>query len=143
MEDFKTKFDYFMDKANASDRRKPRKHKGDEEHRLQVGCVNWFRLQYPNMRHNLFAVPNGSMRDVIVGGKLKAEGVLAGVSDLILLKPNGKYGALLIEMKTARGRQSEKQAEWQSLIEKDGYKYVVCRSIDDFMREVKDYLSNK
>ena len=139
-DDFKSRFDELMAKANAEGRRKPRKHKGDEEHQLQVGCVNWFRLQYPKMHHNLFAVPNGSMRDVIIGAKLKAEGVLPGVSDLILLKPNSKYGALLIEMKMAKGKQSEKQVEWQGLIEQDGYKYVVCRSITDFMREVKKYL---
>ena len=138
--DFQSKFDFYMQKAKEEPKRKPRKHKGDEEHQLQVGCVNWFRLQYPNMRHNLFAVPNGSMRDVIIGAKLKAEGVLPGVADLILLKPNSKYGALLIEMKTAKGKQSERQIEWQQLIEQDGYKYIVCRSINDFMREVKKYL---
>ena len=40
--------------------------------------------------------------DTVTGGKLKAEGVTAGVSDLILLKSNRDYGALLIEMKKER-----------------------------------------
>lgn len=83
-----------------------KKHK-DEEHKLQVSMINWFRLQYPSMRHNLFAIPNGGRRDAATGRRLKDEGVLAGVSDLILLKSNRCYGALLIETKTRKGVQRE------------------------------------
>lgn len=115
----------------------------DEEHRTQVSCVRWFNLKYPHLRGRLFAVPNGGRRDAVTGAKLKAEGVVPGVSDLILLKSNHRYGALLIEMKTAKGRQSASQRWWQSVIsENDEYKYVVCRSFDDFMREVTDYLND-
>ena len=88
----------------------------------------------------MFAVPNGGRRDKVTGAKLKAEGVLAGVADLILLKSNADYGALLIEMKTGSGKQSEVQGRWQKAIEKDGYKYVLCRSLEDFMREINAYL---
>lgn len=119
-------------------RRKPR----DLEHKLQAACVRWYRLQYPKMKHNLFAVPNGSKRDVIIGAKLKEEGVLAGVADLILLKSNRFYGALLIEMKTPEGRQSDTQKEWQQKITNDGFKYVIVRSLEDFQREVKQFLED-
>lgn len=119
-----------------------RKRPADEEHQMQCACVRWFRYSYPGLRHNLFAVPNGGRRDKVTAAKLKAEGVLAGVADLILLKSNGKYGALLIEMKTCKGRQADTQRKWQKLIEADGYKYVVCRSIDDFTHEVGTYLDN-
>lgn len=119
-------------------RRKPR----DLEHKLQAACVRWYRLQYPKMKHNLFAVPNGSKRDVIIGAKLKEEGVLAGVADLILLKSNRFYGALLIEFKTPEGRQSDTQKEWQQKITNDGFKYVIVRSLEDFQREVKQYLED-
>ena len=123
--------------AGVKQRRKPR----DEEHQIQCACVRWFRLQYPHLHHNLFAVPNGGRRDEVTAGKLKAEGGLAGVADLILLKSNAEFGALLIEMKTRTGRQRDTQREWQQLIEKDGYRYVVCRSLDDFMNEVNNYLA--
>lgn len=121
---------------------KPRKHPSDEEHRLQCACVRWFRNRYPQFSHNLFAVPNGGKRDKVTAAKLKAEGALAGVADLILLKSNSRHGALLIEMKTLTGRQTDAQREWQWLIEADGYRYVVCRSVDDFIREVDGYLSD-
>lgn len=120
-----------------------RKKPKDEEHRIQVSMVEWFRLQYPSMRHNLFAVPNGGRRDAATGAKLKEEGVLAGVDDLILLKSNRQYGALLIETKTKKGTQSDSQKEWESKIVKDRYKYVVCRSLEEFIEVVNDYLAEK
>lgn len=118
-----------------------KKHK-DEEHKLQVSMINWFRLQYPSMRHNLFAIPNGGRRDAATGRRLKDEGVLAGVSDLILLKAIGCYGALLIETKTRKGTQRESQKEWESKITADGYKYVIVRSLDEFIEVVTDYLKD-
>ena len=120
-----------------------RKKPKDEEHKIQVSMVEWFRMKYPSMRHNLFAVPNGGRRDAVTGAKLKAEGVLAGVADLILLKSNHRYGALLIETKTKKGTQSDSQKEWESKIVKDGYKYVVCRSLEEFIAVVTDYLKEK
>lgn len=118
-----------------------KKHK-DEEHKLQVSMINWFRLQYPSMRHNLFAIPNGGRRDAATGRRLKDEGVLAGVSDLILLKSNRCYGALLIETKTRKGTQRESQKEWESKITADGYKYVIVRSLDEFIEVVTEYLKD-
>lgn len=113
----------------------------DLEHRLQCACVRWFRLAYTQHHHNLFAVPNGGYRTPATAAKIKAEGALPGVSDLILLIARGGYHGLLIEMKTDKGRQSEAQREWQRLIEADGYKYVVVRSIEEFIKVVNDYLN--
>lgn len=121
-----------------------RRHRSEEEHRIQSACVRWFSLKYPKLRGRLFAVPNGGRRDQTTAGKLKAEGVVPGVSDLILLKSNQCYGALLIEMKTSTGRQCESQKQWEQTVCADGeYKYVICRSFDDFRREVSDYLINE
>lgn len=113
------------------------------EHDLQCACVQWFRLQYPALTNRLFAVPNGGARSKATAGKLKAEGVLAGVADLILLKPNDSFGALLIEMKTQSksSRQSPAQRQWQKDLTALGeYKYTICRNISEFISEVNDYL---
>ena len=127
----------------AQKKAKQRKQQSDMEHRLQVACVRWFRMQYPEYAHALFAVPNGGRRDAVTGAKLKAEGVLAGVADLILLKSNHDYGALLIEMKTATGRQQESQKKWQqSICANDEYKYIVVRSFDEFRHAIEDYFKN-
>ncbi len=136
----RTTFDEMMAARKAATaRRRP----SDEEHRIQCSCVRWFAMRYPELGGRLFAVPNGGRRDAATGKKLKAEGVVAGVADLILLKSNSRYGALLIEMKTATGRQRESQKQWQDAVcAKDEYRYVVCRSFDDFRREVEEYLKD-
>ena len=134
----KMTLDELLAKANA---KRSRKTPSDEEHRIQVSCVRWFNLKYPHLRGRLFAVPNGGRRDAVTGARLKAEGVIAGVSDFILLKSNRRYGALLIEMKRKDGRQSASQRWWQRVVRENGeYKYVVCRGLDDFMRQVDGYL---
>lgn len=120
-------------------RRKPR----DIEHKIQCQMVKWFRLKYPKMKHNLFAIPNGGRRDAVTGARLKEEGVMSGISDLILLKSNRFYGALLIETKTKTGHQSDSQKEWGQKITEDGYKYVIVRSLEDFQREIKQYLEDE
>lgn len=109
----------------------------NEESKLQQSCITWFRLQYPRLAKLLFAVPNGSRRDVVTGAILKREGVVA---DLILLIPKKGYASLCIEMKYGKNGQSDSQKEWQRLAEAAGNKYVVCRSLEEFMREVNLYL---
>jgi hypothetical protein len=90
----------------------------------------------------LFAVPNGGKRDATTAAKLKAEGVVPGVADLILLKSNRQFGALLIEMKTEKGRQRESQKKWQEIVTSDGeYKYVVCHSLEEFKKEIEEYIN--
>lgn len=113
------------------------------ESRLQAVCVRWARLQFPQCRKLLFAVPNGYKTSLSQARIAKAEGLVAGVADLLLLHPSasGQYAALCIEMKAGKGRQSDYQKEWQAEIERQGvYKYVVIRCFDDFKNEINNYL---
>lgn len=121
-----------------------------EEHDIQCACVKWFAYAHPELRGLLFAIPNGGARSKATAGRLKAEGVVAGVSDLILLVPQwfttwrGQEGCLdaglCIEMKKKGGYQSPEQKAWQAKVEKFGYKYVVCRSLDEFIATIENYL---
>ena len=88
----------------------------------------------------LFAVPNGEERNIITATKLKRQGVIQGVADLILLVPKKGYASLCIEMKTPKGIQSEHQRTWQRAAEQYRNRYVVCRSLEEFMNEVNSYL---
>ena len=117
----------------------------EEEHNIQAACVRWFNLQWPEYRGLLFAVPNGGARSKATAGKLKAEGVVPGVADLILLVPFIQEGVqyfngLCIEMKTAKGRQSPEQKEWEDKVTGQGYEYKVIRSLDEFIEVVDSYL---
>lgn len=93
------------------------------------------------MVHNLFAVPNGGYRTKTTAALLKAEGQLAGVADLILLRRKGRCGALLLEAKVKGNYQSESQREWQKRIEADGYIYRVFHTLEEFIQIVEEYLN--
>lgn len=88
----------------------------------------------------MFAVPNGGSRNLFEAMRLQSEGVVSGVSDLILLVPNSKMQILCIEMKAGKGQQTENQKLFQCSVENTGNKYMVCRSLDDFMKAVNTHL---
>lgn len=112
------------------------------ESQIQQNCVTWFRLQYPKIGRLLFAVPNGGARNAREAAIMKGEGVTAGVSDIILLYPSGGFHSLCIEFKTTSksSKQTDYQKEWQALAEAHGSKYIVCRSLEDFQREIRAYM---
>ena len=122
---------------------KIRSKPNNDEHKLQSAAFKWFRLQYPDMAHNLFAIPNAAKRTARIGAYMKEEGLLPGVADVVLMKSNRFYGACFFEFKTKTGRQSDSQKEWESKITQDGYKYVIIRSLDEFRKVVKQYLSDE
>lgn len=133
-------YDELVARANAEPTKAKPRH---IESNLQRNCFTWFRLQYPRLRLLLFAVPNGGFRNKREAGIMKAEGVTAGVADVILLKPSGGYASLCVEFKTEDGTQRATQKEWQKAAEGAGNKYVIVRSFDAFKEEVETYLSAK
>ena len=135
------KYDEMIQKLGKSPARKPRN--SNEEHEIQKSCIKWFRLQYPKFTGLLYAVPNGGKRDAITAAVMKSEGVLAGAPDLCLDVPNHHYHGLRIEMKTRKGTQQASQKEFQRNVESMGYKYILCRSFDDFRRMITQYLMNQ
>lgn len=110
-----------------------------DESDLQIRCVYAFRLMYPKLKMRLFAIPNGGFRSAIEAAIMRDEGVLPGVLDLFLSLPKKEFGGLYIEMKTDKGRLSNYQADFIKEMEGD-YKCVVCRSVEDFLIAVKEYL---
>lgn len=115
-----------------------------EESQIQRACVKWFTYQHHEFEGLLFAVPNGGRRGKVEAGIMKAEGVYAGVADLLMLVPRGQFHGLCIEMKTAKGKQSASQLIWEMKVSEQGYKYVVCRNgVDEFIEIVENYLKLK
>lgn len=116
----------------------PKRHKTDE-HNLQVACLRWFYAQYPSTI--IYATPNAGKRNERQGRYMKDEGLLAGVADLTILAQRGGFGALFVEMKTKVGRQTDTQRRFEEGVTKAGYKYCLCRSLDDFIRVVSEYMN--
>lgn len=82
-----------------------------------------------------FPVPNGAADlGPKIGALLKAQGkIKAGVSDFVFI---GNGGGLLCELKTETGRQDDGQKEFEQECKTADVKYVICRSLDDVLREL-------
>jgi len=139
-------YDKRLLKATIDGNQKPVKktiRKALSESQIQQSCLTWFKQQYPKIWSAgvLFHIANEGIRLGGVGSRMKREGIVRGVADLCLAIPRHGYGALYIEMKRPGTYQSPEQKEWQKGIEYYGNKYVICRSLDEFMTTVKRYLS--
>jgi len=73
------------------------------EHDLQKNIVNYLRLN----RIFCFSVPNSGKRSIGCSNYYKSEGLTSGISDLILLLPDGE--AVFVEIKSRTGQQSKNQ----------------------------------
>lgn len=133
----------FQEMMQLQQQSKPRRKPSHKEEDMQLQCVKWFDHQYPKLKLHLHHSPNGGKRNEREAARFKAMGTRAGFPDLILLYPNQFYSFMGIELKTEKGKQSEHQKAYQKLFDGMGAKYIIVRSIEDFMREVKDYLSNE
>lgn len=112
------------------------------EDQLQKNCIRWFDYQYPSLKNRLHHSPNGGKRNRVEAAKFKAMGVRPGFPDLILLHPNKFYPFMGIELKVEKGKQSDNQKAYQKTFEELGAKYIVVRSLEDFQREVKQFLED-
>ena len=71
---------------------------------------------------------------------MKGEGVLAGFSDLII---TARENVRFVEGKTKRGYQSDLQAKFQSDVERLGFQYSICRSLDEFILTIEKWIKDK
>lgn len=108
---------------------------GKLEHPIQVQICKYLKAR----NIYFFAVPNGEKRSMITGKKLKEEGVLAGVSDLVVLL---KSTPIFIEVKTLKGKQSLEQLEFETKVTQLGYPYYLVRSAEDVDKILKNYKIN-
>jgi len=103
------------------------------EHLEQVETVAWFRRAYPGVR--IFAIPNGGHRGVREAGRLKAEGVSAGVPDLFV-----PAWCLWIEMKRRTGGSvSAVQKDWHQYLRESGHTVMVCKGFEDAREQVEAF----
>lgn len=115
------------------------------EHAEQVALFQWIDCQAkarPDRYRGLelaYAIPNGGLRNKAIAGKLKAEGVRAGVSDIHVPVPRGDYHGLFIELKTARGRLSDEQRAWLLAMREHGHAAACCRGWDEARRVIERY----
>ena len=114
-----------------------------KEHTEQAAFVSWCAYQtgtYPELAH-IFAIPNGGHRHKATAGRLKAEGVRAGVPDLMLPVPRGGFHGLFMETKVKPNKPTETQTEWLRFLEGQGYAVSVCYGFEELCETVEWYLN--
>jgi hypothetical protein len=104
-------------------------------------ALRWSGLAVVDGRLPYFAVPNGGKRHIATAKKLKAEGVRAGVPDLVIAIPRGQWHGLFVEMKVKKGGvvQPSQRAWINGLIEM-GYCAVWCKGADQAIEAITKYL---
>lgn len=115
----------------------------DREGQEQAALIAEIKLRYPAVYSLIFHVPNGGHRLKAVAAKLKAQGVKAGVPDLILPMARGGFFGLYIEFKAAPPNDadvSDSQHGFIQALNEQGYLAVVCRGHFDAMEALRAYL---
>lgn len=107
------------------------------EDQIQAEIYQWYNNTFCLASHDpqciIFSVPNGGTRNIKEALLLKATGVVAGVSDLIVIKQNE---IIFVEVKTDIGNQSKQQKDFQRKVQKLGFKYILVRSLEDFKKQI-------
>lgn len=124
----------------------PHKNKMNE-HELQTRVVEWCRLsvlsgKYPELAF-IHAIPNGIVVSKRERARLINEGLLSGVCDLFLPVARGGFFGLYIEMKTPTGKLETAQKTFIQFVQKQGYKVVIPRSIEEAIAAVADYMEKE
>jgi hypothetical protein len=107
------------------------------EAKIQQECVLWFRNNYQRKgidKGIVFSVPN-ERKSYLEIKDLLLTGLLSGVSDLIVVL---KGKVLFIELKNAKGTQSEKQKRFEYLVKKLGFPYYLVRDFETFKKIIEN-----
>lgn len=126
--------------------RKPRKAEARNvmsEHDEQCRVICWrneWHRHYPGLEL-LHAIPNGGQRSKAQAGKLRAEGVLAGVCDLFLPVARRGFHGLYIEMKSLIGTTTDNQDKFIQSVQAQGFYAECCKGADDAIGLLKWYLT--
>lgn len=122
--------------------KKPVSKRNQPESALQQQCVEWFDWYYPNLKLNLFSIPNEGARTAANGARMKAQGRRAGVADMFLAVAENGFHGLFIEFKVGKGKQTESQKLFQEKVHKQNYYYFVVNTYEMFKYLMTDYLGN-
>ena len=115
----------------------------DAEHQEQSALFSW--LEIAAGRHHVlrlaFAVPNGGHRHIAVAAKLKKEGVKAGVPDVFLPVPRGKFHGLFLELTAGKNKATLEQRAWLEALSELGYLAVCVTGWEAARKEIENYLA--
>lgn len=114
-----------------------------QEQQMLMQWINFAINRYPALGL-IYHIPNERKCSQRQGGKLKKEGVRAGVPDLCLPVANKNHNALYIEMKRKKGNKpTTNQLFWITKLNEYGNYATVCYGADQAIDVIKKYLNNE
>jgi len=113
-----------------------------DEHQVQAAFFDLVALHASRspLLGLIHAIPNGGARHRRTAGRLKAEGVRAGVPDVHWPVASGPYIGLWIEFKRPWNDLSDRQRVWVSALRRAGHRVAVCHEAEEAWGVVLEYL---
>lgn len=113
------------------------------EHKEQVAYFQWVDLmaKQDSRYLNIFAIPNGGLRNIVTAAKMKKEGVRKGVPDIAIMFPAQGYHGMFLELKIKPNKPSKEQEEWIDRLMRSAYFATVCWSTEELIQTTEWYMS--
>lgn len=128
------------------DLRKPAKQAWQaDEQKLQLEVSKWLKkeLYLRGEPQIYYHVPNERKGTAAQMSRLKAQGVLSGVSDVVLPLRSEEYCGIYCELKKAGGSPTPEQKEFLTEVAKEGYLAVIINDLDTFKEVFTHYLNQR
>ena len=110
------------------------------EHDIQSTFIAWCRAQRDPRLAWVHSSLNGVRTSPSQARRAKQSGMLAGVADVFIPYPSGGLHGMWIEFKCGRNGCTAEQTAFGEYAQAAGYRWVVCRSVDEAVTAVERYL---
>lgn len=105
------------------------------EEKIQQEIVLFFRnnycLQHHKPKYKIFSIPNVGVAGARHQMTMVSTGLLAGAADLIVLLDGV---CVFFEVKDEKGRQQDKQKDFENDVKALGFNYHLVRSLEEFQQ---------
>ena len=133
------------------------KPKQPTEHQEQAALIAWWSTYAKTKQLDprlLFAIPQAAKRSYALASYMKAEGLRAGVPDLMLAIPRTGtiynkgvipimlFAGLFIELKRIGGKPTPDQLAYADLLRRQGFSVVIAYGFEESRRAITGYLQS-
>jgi hypothetical protein len=117
----------------------------ENEQKLQFECSKWLKKELftrgePQLYYH---VPNERHASKAQLSRLKAQGVLSGVSDVVLPLQSSGFSGIYCELKKAGGGFSTAQKNFLKGVANEGYLAIVVNDLETFKQVFTAYLDER
>mgnify|MGYP003514583809 FL=1 len=115
------------------------------ESNFQKSAIRLVRSLAPCDPRLVAHIPNGGQRTIMAGARLKAEGVVKGYPDIMVMYSSyaqmydTHLSGLALELKVWPNKPSPEQEELHDLLERQGWRVAVCYGLGEVEQVTREY----